>query len=53
MLDHLPGKARIAFHLGRDGVERVEEKMRVKLHAQGIEPRFGEAALEPLHAQLA
>ena len=42
---------RIALHLRRDGVERIEEEMRVELHAQRIEARLGEAALHLFQPQ--
>ena len=40
MLDHAAGQLRIALHVRRDGIERVEEKMRIELHSQGVEPRL-------------
>ena len=43
MLDHLPGQPRLALHLRRNGIKRVEKKMRVQLHAQRIETGFTEA----------
>ena len=44
MLDHSARQPRIALDVRRDGVERVEEKMRVKLHAQRIQARLRKAA---------
>jgi hypothetical protein len=44
--DHAPHAARVAFHQRRDRVQRIEEKVRVELHAQGVEPRFGELCTE-------
>ena len=51
MLDHSARQLWIPLHLRGDGVQRVEEKVRIELHAQGIQPRFGEASLHSLQPQ--
>ena len=44
--DHAPHAARVALDERRDGVERVEEEVRVELRAQRVEPRLGELVRE-------
>src|SRR5581483_11718813 len=40
--DHAPNAAWIPLHERRDGVQGIEEKMRIQLHAERVEARFGE-----------
>jgi hypothetical protein len=44
-------RPRIAPDLRRDGVERIEQEMRVKLHAQRIQSRLRKVALHSLQPQ--
>ena len=41
----------VAPHQRGDGVERIEEEVRIELHAQRLEPRLGHAGLELGRAQ--
>src|SRR5215204_1094062 len=51
--DHAVGRVRVAVQEGGDGVERVEEEVRMELHLEGFELRLRELRLEPRRAQLA
>ncbi|HEU0180032.1 MAG TPA: hypothetical protein VFV58_37835 [Blastocatellia bacterium] len=42
MFDHLPRAARVFFDKGRNRVERVEKKVRMKLRFQIEQARFGQ-----------
>src|SRR5215831_15884747 len=53
MLDHLPRETRLALQLRRDGIERIEEEMRVQLHAQRVQASFRELPLESFAGKLA
>ena len=44
--DHLPHARGVALDEGGDGVEGVEEEVRIELHPQGVEPRFGQLCLQ-------
>jgi len=44
VLDHSARQPRIALDLRRDGVERIEEEMRIKLHTQRIQARLRKVA---------
>src|SRR6266550_3523813 len=51
--DHLAYTAWIALDQRRDSIEGVEEKVRVELASQSIEPRFGELPLKLRRVRLA
>ena len=55
--DHPPNPRRIALDEGRNRVQGVEEEMRIHLHAQRVETRFGQLCLQldrlPLPALIA
>jgi len=44
--NHAPHAPRIAFHQRRYGVQRVEQEVRVQLHAQCRQPRIGQLRLQ-------
>src|SRR5439155_14594228 len=41
-----PHATRVALHQRRDGVQRVEQEVRIELHAERVETRFGELRAE-------
>src|SRR5262249_15827575 len=52
MFDHAPGKLRVPFQLRGDGVEGIEEKMRIQLHSKRVQTRLGQVLFQALQAQL-
>src|ERR671939_594625 len=51
--DHRAGRLSVLVEQGRDGVERVEEEVRVELHLQSLKLRLRELCLKLRGAQLA
>ena len=50
--DHPLGGGRLLVHQLRNGVERVEQEMRLQLHAQHLQPRLREQRFELRGPQL-
>src|SRR5262245_9801027 len=53
MFDHFSSKARVAFQLRRDGVERIEKKVRIELHAQHVQASLGKLTLKTFATEFA
>src|SRR5208282_567496 len=53
VLDHGASQPGMTLDLRRDGVQRIEKEMRVKLHAKCIQPRLGKAAFHSLQPKFA
>src|SRR6516165_9742010 len=53
MLDHAAREPRVALDLRGNGVQRVEKKVRMQLHAQRIQASFGKLPFQAFAAQFA
>ena len=53
MLDHASRKFGIALDVRGNGVQRIEQKMRIELHAKRVQPRLAVTVFQTLQPQFA